>query len=301
MDWIVQGILAAGVLAVAAHSIANTRRFRRLARRYRRLERAETDLMHLRRVVYQREATVTLAEQGRVPRTRVEFRSEFGEDMFLWDLLGGQASGACVEVGAFDGYRFAVSYAFDALGWRCVLVEPLPDRHAQCVQRRPNAHIEHAALGPAGSTGTVSFTAVKGYEMLSHVRHDGMATEHLKGIRDTGSSTYEVTVPLTTMDAVLERSGVARLDFASIDVEGGELAVLQGFDLERWKPRALLIEDNSLGRRSEVAVYLAERGYEEVARLAINRVYVRRDEPALVARGRELAEIIHFPSPSVAV
>ena len=291
-------ILAVAITGVAAHSVANTKRFRRLTRRSARLERAETELLRVRRKMYKHEATAMLAAQGKPPRMPVEFRSEFGEDMLLWDLLG-QATGSCVEVGAFDGYRFSVSYAFDAIGWRSVLVEPLPERHAECVRRRPAAHVEHAALGPSGSTGTVTFTAVKGYEMLSYMQHEGMATEHLKGIHQTASSTYEVTVPLTTMDAVLERSGVATLDFASIDVEGAEMSVLRGFNLDRWKPRVLLIEDNSLGKRSEVAEYLAQHGYEDALRLAINRVYIRKDQPELLARARELAEITHYPSPPV--
>lgn len=298
MQYLVDGILAAAVVGLAAHSIANTRRYRRLARRYGRLERAETDLMRARQKVYASEATQAVAATGRSPDPGIEFRSEFGEDMLLWDLFQGQTTGTCLEVGAFDGYRYSVSYAFDAVGWRCILIEPLPERHAECVRRRPRAHVEHAALGPAGSTGTVTFTAVKGREMLSHVQHEGMGTEHLKTIQ-RDSTTYEVTVPLTTMDAVLERAGVRTLDFASIDVEGGEMSVLAGFDLERWKPRALLIEDNSLGARNEVAGCVEQRGYTEVVRLAINRLYVRNDEPALIARGRELAEIVHFPSPPV--
>jgi FkbM family methyltransferase len=298
MPFIVDSILAIGLIIVAALSIANTRRFRRLARRYHRLEKAETDLMRLRQKVYASEANSALTRAHEHPRTPIEFRSEFGEDMLLWDLFGGQTSGTCLEVGAFDGYHYSVSYAFDAVGWRCILIEPLPDRHEQCLRRRTAAHVEHAALGPAGSSGTITFTAVKGREMLSHIAHEGMGTEHLRNIQ-RDSTTYEVSVPLTTMDAVLERSGATGLDFASIDVEGGEMSVLAGFTLERWKPRALLIEDNSLGKRNEVADYLAARGYQEVARLAINRLYVRSDDAALIARAKELAEIIHFPSPPI--
>jgi len=33
-----------------------------------------------------------------------------------------------------------------------------------------------------------------------------------------------------------------------IDVEGGELEVLDGFDLQIQRPRVLIIEDNSMGR-----------------------------------------------------
>jgi hypothetical protein len=69
-------------------------------------------------------------------------------------------------------------------------------------------------------------------------------------------------------------------------VEGHELAVLEGFDLERWRPSVLLVEDLSGGRDGGARLYLEPRGYAYVASLAQNDLFVRRDELALVERLR---------------
>ncbi len=43
---------------------------------------------------------------------------------------------------------------------------------------------------------------------------------------------------------MLEEADISHIDFISIDVEGHEFIVLGGIDLNRWKPRIVLLEDN---------------------------------------------------------
>ncbi|MCZ7632121.1 MAG: FkbM family methyltransferase [Phycisphaerales bacterium] len=98
-----------------------------------------------------------------------------------------------------------------------------------------------------------------------------------------------VEVPLTTMDDLLsEHSGA--IDLVVIDVEGHEIALLDGFDLARFRPRVILIEDHGLGADPTLAEYLGARGYEHVCWLSYNRVLVRRDEGALLERARRIAQ-----------
>ena len=49
-------------------------------------------------------------------------------------------------------------------------------------------------------------------------------------------------VPATTLNNLLARQEIARIDFLSIDVEGAEPKVLAGFDIQRFKPRLVCIE-----------------------------------------------------------
>jgi len=55
-----------------------------------------------------------------------------------------------------------------------------------------------------------------------------------------------------------------------LDVEGGELNLLDGFDLDKYRPRAILIEDQAMGRDTTVLDYLTTRGYEHVTWLSYN-------------------------------
>ena len=54
-----------------------------------------------------------------------------------------------------------------------------------------------------------------------------------------------IEVPVRTLDDVLiEARAPVEFELLSIDVEGHELEVLGGFDLARWRPRLILLEDH---------------------------------------------------------
>lgn len=231
-------------------------------------------LLRTRQRVYALEAEAALGREGRKPKVPVEFRSQFGEDLFVWDALGGQKEGFFIEVGAFDGYHYSVTYALEAVGWKGLLVEAIPERYEQCVARRPDSRVVNAALSRKGSTGTTTFTVADDHfgGMLSYLDENGA---HAKQIGNR-IPTKKVTVPLTTMDALLS-DHVGEIDVAVIDVEGGELDLLDGFDLARHRPRMVLIEDNSRGKEPALGQYMANQPYAHVGWIEVNRVYVRQD------------------------
>lgn len=230
------------------------------------------------------EAREKLRDLGRAPHMPVEFRAQFGEDALIWDLLGGQTEGFFIEVGAFDGYHFSVTYALEALGWTGLLIEAIPERAEQCRTRRTRSRVVHAALSKRGSTGTVTFNVADDHHggMLSYLEGD---KEHLEDLRAGSISTRQVNVPLTTMnDLLADHTGT--IDVASIDVEGGEVALLDGFDLYKHKPRLLLLEDNTYGKNPALANYMKTQPYTQIAWHEMNRVYVRADETEIIRRHR---------------
>ncbi|MBL8763903.1 MAG: FkbM family methyltransferase [Phycisphaerae bacterium] len=248
----------------------------------------QRDLLRLKRRVYAWEAERALAGAGRSPRTRIEFRSQFGEDGVLWELLGGQTSGFYIEVGAFDGRSFAVTYALDAMGWDGLLIEAIPERAEQCRANRPHARVVHAALGARGAAGEIEFQVVEDHfgGMLSYTDARG---EHAKLIESQGMKRRAVRVPLTSMDDLL-KDHAGPIDAAVIDVEGGEVTVLGGFDLARFKPRVLLLEDNSGGKDQALASYMEKQPYVFVGWVEVNRIYVHRDEAQVIARAEGRAD-----------
>jgi FkbM family methyltransferase len=102
--------------------------------------------------------------------------------------------------------------------------------------------------------------------------HDGEAELHLSGARgrhtlkpykwleEVGSE----TVPLRTLDGVLEEQGVERVDVVKIDVEGGEVEVLHGADrtLSVDRPMTLLLDLHPpLVDPVAICAWLGERGF----------------------------------------
>lgn len=280
----------AGVSCIACALL--TRRSVHLRKRCRQAEQSSRRALRRLRAVSLREATreaaAALERAGRRPGMPLTFRSGSGEDLFLFWLFEARLGGRYIEVGAYDGVTHSVTYVFEALGWTGVLIEPLPASAAQCAAARPGSRTVHAALGPAGSSGFAELTQVgSGHDAEKKSFLDSTQRQR-KIIRNLGPATT-VRVPLTTMDEVL-KDEPAGIDFAVIDVEGGEPALLRGFDLRRHRPRVLIIEDKSDGADREVLSIVLPQGYTLAGRVSDNRVFVRDDEADLLARAVELVD-----------
>jgi hypothetical protein len=84
---------------------------------------------------------------------------------------------------------------------------------------------------------------------------------------------YVIMVPVRTLDDILEEANAPTpIDLLSIDVEGHELEVLRGFDLVRWQPRLIMLEDhvNNLKKHR----LLRRAGYRLIRRVGFNGWYV---------------------------
>lgn len=249
-------------------------------------ERPFSELLSVRKRLCRMEASQSLARAGRASRLPLEFTSQYGEDCWLFELFADQLDGFFIEVGAFDGYRYSVTYPFEALGWKGLLVEPIPDRFEKCRARRPGSRVVNAALGGAGSAGMCTFHVVEGEDagMLSHLTPTAKVQADVKQL---GTKARQVTVPLTTMDDLLaEHKGP--IDFAVLDVEGGEIELLKGFDLERHRPKVLLIEEGPPALTSPTKEFMARFPYTTVGYFWINRIYVHNDEKELIKRSMDV-------------
>lgn len=241
-------------------------------------------LLRTRRRVYALDAKDRLRDAGRAAAMPVEFRSQFGEDIMIWDLLDGQLDGFFIEVGAFDGYSCAVTYVLESVGWKGLLVEAIPERFEQCKSRRKNSRVVHAALGKRGSSGTTTFQIVED-QFGGMLSYHTTTEQHLRMLNNDKRARKSVTVPLTTMDELL-KDHKGRIDVAVIDVEGGELDLLDGFDLVKHRPRVMLIEDNDPSSRL-IENAMMRHPYTQVGWVEVSRVYVHNDEKDVLARAGE--------------
>ena len=210
---------------------------------------------------------------------RREARVQGGEDALLWDLRD-RERGFFVEAGAYDGYTFSVSYLFECIGWTGVLVEPLPDRAAECSARRTSSRVVTAALSRPGSPVTATFKRVPWFEMYSGFD----PADPRPGFAEADDEELvEERTPVLTLDQILEDHR-GPIDFVVLDLEGHELPALEGFDLHRWQPTALIIEENEPAQVSTLREHVEGRGYQYVASLDQNHLFVRRASSELTRR-----------------
>ncbi len=213
----------------------------------------------------------------------MRYYSQHGEDQALWDFFRGQSNGVCVEVGGFDGETFSNTLTFEENGWRAIIIEPMPHFAAKIQARRPGATLFACAAGAA--PGEANLVIAHGAEALSTTT---AKSDHLDRIRKLGSRMEEVTVPVRTLDTMLAEAGAEKIDFVTIDVEGGELAVLQGFNLVRWQPRIVILENNDSKHCGVLQDVMLQRGYHYFLNTSCNEWYLPASETAIVTPLRRL-------------
>ena len=70
----------------------------------------------------------------------------------------------------------------------------------------------------------------------------------------------EIEVPTITLNDLLDREGVEKIDFLSMDINGAEPIALAGFNIERFAPDMVDVEA-SPHRHEELEAYFAKHGY----------------------------------------
>lgn len=213
------------------------------------------------------------------------FYSQFGEDKILFDIFHKKTTGLCVEVGANNGIDDSTTFFFESIGWKCILVEPNPSL-CQKIRTVRNALLFECAASNQSDVRTLY--VVEGAE-----RSDGMSTisadeEVHHNIERHGFVSKPVSVRTMTLDEILMEANITGdVDFISIDVEGHEYEVLEGFSLEKWRPSVMLVEDNSNFENTVVSKYVKKFGYVRFMRTGVNDWYAHKRNTQLVnARSR---------------
>lgn len=200
--------------------------------------------------------------------------SQEQEEKLVRDFFGGDDSGFYVEVGANHPTDGSQTWHLEQLGWTGVLIEPQPDLAAFLVTMRKTAKVFPVACTSPENAGQTMSLHVDGAR--SGLNRDRMAPG--------SQAAYVIAVPTRTLDSILEEAEApSPIDLLSIDVEGHELEVLSGFDLQRWQPLLILLEDH-VGTL-QMHRFLKARGYKLIRRLGNNGWYVSAEANAKVSIG----------------
>ena len=275
-------------LAAAASLSLGVAALHRVARLRARLRRVESS-MHaslrslgaLSHAIIETEARSMLGEAS--PVLPLECHAPEGEDLVLWALFKGRSRGTFIEAGAFDGRRHSVSHIFEAVGWSGLLVEPLPGKSQACVRYRRGSKVVQAALVGSSEQARVTLEVVP-----DRTDEEGTTSGLAGALRRSDRRVERVEVPGVTLDSALQ--GIEPpIDWVVLDVEGGEVDALRGFDLDRFKPRVLVVEEVSyrredLTRKRAIREHLWERGYQAVASVGHNGWFVRREDDETAQR-----------------
>ena len=205
---------------------------------------------------------------------RMRYYSQNGEDFLLWEFFRRKKSGFYMEIGAFDGIHLSNSYIFEKTGWKGICIEAHPDYYQKCKKNRPGSMCIHAACVGDETIDEVAFHSEE-MGLLSGIKMRDDIKQRYEGRNLKFKGFNLVNVPASTLDGILETfAPPPEIDFVSIDVEGHEMEVLKGFDIDKYKPRVLVVEANTEPDELELDNYLVKKiGYFKARRLFENVFY----------------------------
>lgn len=213
------------------------------------------------------------------PQFYFPYYSQLGQDKFLnEEIFHGKQHGIFIDVGAHDGISYSNTYYFEKeLGWRGVCIEPHP-KNFDLLSKNRTASCYQVCAG--NGIGTTHFLEVDGApEMLSGI-YDFYDPQHLARIQKeivmNGGSSELILMPLRTISSILEEEKLFEIDFISIDVEGGELAVLEGIDFDKFHIKYILIENNQYPDFFDnVKSYLNTQGYSHLCSIKHDELFMK--------------------------
>jgi len=171
--------------------------------------------------------------------------SQAGQDRWLLQQFPTGHRGFFLDIGAHDGFMYSNTLLMEQHGWRGICIEPIPTtfRRRKCkliravVSNVANQMIQFndcTQFGTDGGSGGLSgiSTVFSGHaaHSFSRCKTEMFTTTTMRDVLLNGRS-LQVTAP-------------AIVDVTSLDVEGAELLVLNGFPFEMYCSRYWVIEHN---------------------------------------------------------
>jgi FkbM family methyltransferase len=178
------------------------------------------------------------------------------EEWILKDFFGNRRDGIFVDVGANHHQTYSNTYYLEKeLGWSGVAIEPQTEFAEGYRQYRPRT-----AFVPLFVSDVSDQTATL------YVGDQSLVASGSREFTETFSGAVAGRpVRTTTLDDVLDRLGIRRIDFLSMDIELAEPAALAGFSIRRFMPALVAVEAHP-PIRQQLLDYFAQHDYTVIGK-----------------------------------
>lgn len=142
--------------------------------------------------------------------------------------------GFYIDVGASHPIRDSVTYWFYRRGWCGLNIDAALQPFRMLQRYRPRDINIHTFV--SDKSDEIEFFDI-GMSGLSSSN-----SRFAKHAEKRGFEVRPVRMPTTTLNDLCEKHCVQGVDFLKLDAEGAEAAILSGLDLQRWRPKIILLE-----------------------------------------------------------
>jgi FkbM family methyltransferase len=198
------------------------------------------------------------------------------EDVMIARLFDDMHRGFYVDIGAAHPDFLSVTRHFYDRGWCGVNIEPTFCFYPLLCEVRPRDINLQCAIG--NGPGFATF-----YEIPALAENSTLASAVAARLTAAGLAAAPHQVEVVRLAEVCDLYVKDRtIDFMKIDVEGGELGVLQSGDWKRFRPRLLVVEATVVNSKEENwhtwEPILIEAEYHKVWFDGLNNFYLREED-----------------------
>lgn len=210
-----------------------------------------------------------------------------GQDVLIANLFNHKKNGVFLDIGANDGITINNSYYFEnKLDWTGVAVEPVPTIFEKLKTNR-KCHVVSGCVSP--QSGKAKFLELVGSANMYSTLKTHNAGLTARRVRKQGknqkSRLREIDVDCYTFSDLTKKFGYDKVDFLSLDTEGGELEILKSIDFESTPVSVISVENN--WRTYDIKNYLESCGFIHLGTFDVDEIYI--------FGGKELQEAMNRP------
>jgi len=187
--------------------------------------------------------------------------SQWGEETLIRHFFDDRRDGFFLDVGSADCCTLSTTYYLESrLGWRGIAIDANASYRKGYAQNRTGSKFFSFFVSDTSDT-LADFYLMPTHPGISSGRRDHL--DKFDFVRGRENEVQDLKIPTITLNKLLEREGVKKIDFLSLDIEGFELAALNGFDIQKYRPDLVCVEiQKELGARLQE--YFARNNYRLV-------------------------------------
>lgn len=204
------------------------------------------------------------------------YYSQNGEDILLNVIFNNINNGFYIDVGAYHPIRFSNTYRLYQRGWRGINIDAMPGSMHNFKKIRPSDINLEVPIYDADSKLNYYMFEEQAYNTL-----DKNVADKLKLKGNHPIKNIEITTK--KLDAILDDHLPinVEIDILDIDVEGIDFNVLKSINLNKYRPKVIMVEVWSKSLKelmvNEITVYLSNFNYNIYSKLHDTVFFLRDD------------------------
>lgn len=173
------------------------------------------------------------------------------QDLYVMYKLN-KKFGVFVDFGATNGKDINNSWLLEKqFEWTGIVCEPNPQFHEELKSNR-TCFVETKCVSDT-SNKVVTFLQTKSPELSTVSGYDN--DEHNR------SEHIRIDVQTISLNDMLEKYQIDKIDYLNIDTEGSEFDILSSFNIEKYMPKIITVEHNFTSNRNKIYDLLTSKGY----------------------------------------